>query len=245
MFYVVFQSEFVCRLRFCELRFKRLPCGGASDGQDSVHTSFQSNIFVYMYNIYIFININNIVYSSFTSLSSTSSPPISIHYLSKYIYNVHLHLHQYHQFLIANIVCSFLFVWLGEFKKNKWDPRNIINSFSIPPSVTPTTTSTASPSTHTNNENEITKNENFAKKFWQNFPLKTFPKFSPGQILCKVSISCFPSGRNSIICDSDLIKNFCQKTLAWKQQISKVSNKTLRKKEWRNNRYFQDGLIWN
>ena len=85
-------------------------------------------------------------------------------------------------------------------------------------------------STYTNNENEITKNENFAKKFWQNFPLKTFLKFSPGQILCKVSISCFPSGRNSIICDSDLIKNFCQKTLAWKQQISKVSNKTLRKK---------------
>ena len=61
MFYVVFQSEFVCRLRFCELRFKRLPCGGASDGQDSVHTSFQSTIFVYMYNIYIFIN--NFVYN--------------------------------------------------------------------------------------------------------------------------------------------------------------------------------------
>ena len=125
---------------------------------------------------------------------------------------------------------SSVYHWLCQFRKNKWNPRNIIDSFSIPPSVTPTTTSTISPSTHANNENEITKNENFAKKFWQNFPLKTFPKFSPGQILCKVSISCFPSGRNSIICDSDLIKNFCQKTLAWKQQISKVSNKTLRKK---------------
>ena len=38
-------------IRVCELRFKRLPRGAASDGQDTVHTSFQFTISLHLHHL--------------------------------------------------------------------------------------------------------------------------------------------------------------------------------------------------